>query len=158
VTAAFGLGGALCGVLTARIPALMDELAISPGQLGAVLFLWGLGGVASTQVLRWVMARTGSAPVLRVAAPVYALALVLVAYAPTYGMLLAAIAVFGADSAQSTSPPTRRRCTATSCRHRISVRQGGLGGSRPASTTTDSAGSLGISSPRSHPSIGARCS
>jgi fucose permease len=95
VTAAFGLAGALCGVLTARIPALMDELAISSGQLGGALFLWGLGAVGSTQALRWVMARTGSAPVLRVAAPVYTLALALVAYAPTYGMLLAAVTVFG---------------------------------------------------------------
>ncbi|HEV7713044.1 MAG TPA: MFS transporter [Asanoa sp.] len=95
MTAAFGLAGALCGVLTSRIPALMEELAISPSQLGGVLFVWGLGAVVSTQALRWVMARTGSAPVLRVAAPAYALALALVACAPTYGMLLAAVTVFG---------------------------------------------------------------
>ncbi|GIF69917.1 putative transporter y4wD [Asanoa ishikariensis] len=95
MTAAFGLAGALCGVLTARIPALMDEHAISPSQLGGVLFLWGLGAVVSTQALRWVMARTGSAPVLRVAAPAYAMALALVACAPTYGTLLAAVTVFG---------------------------------------------------------------
>ncbi|GIF52107.1 fucose permease [Asanoa ferruginea] len=95
VTAAFALGGALCGVLTSRIPALMDELAISPSQLGGVLFVWGLGAVASTQALRWVMARTGSAPVLRVAAPLYASTLALVACAQSYGLLLAAVAVFG---------------------------------------------------------------
>lgn len=91
----FGYAGVLCGVFTARIPALMDQLAMSPTQLGAVLFLWGLGAVATMQALRWVMARTGSAAVLRVANPVYALALVLVAAAPTYGFLLAAVAGFG---------------------------------------------------------------
>ena len=95
VTVAFGLAGALCGVFTARIPALMDKLTISPVELGGALLLWGLGAVGAMQALRWVMARTGSAPVLRVAAPVYALALVLVATSTNYGLLLAAVAVFG---------------------------------------------------------------
>ena len=35
VTTAFALAGALCGVFTARIPALMDELAISPASWAA---------------------------------------------------------------------------------------------------------------------------
>jgi MFS family permease len=95
VTVTFGLAGALSGVLTARIPALMDEQALTPGRLGGVLFLWGLGAVASMQALRWIMTRIGSAAVLRAAAPAYAMTLALVACAPTYGTLLAAMAVFG---------------------------------------------------------------
>jgi predicted MFS family arabinose efflux permease len=73
----------------------MDRLAITPAQLGGVLFVWGLGAVAAMQALRWIMAAAGSAPVLRMAAPVYTLALAAVAAAPTYGTLLAAAAVFG---------------------------------------------------------------
>jgi predicted MFS family arabinose efflux permease len=95
VTVAFAFAGALCGVFTARIPALMDDLAMSPAQLGGVLFMWGLGAVATMQALRWVMAHTGSAPVLRAAAPLYVLGLALVGGSQTYAMLLVAVGVFG---------------------------------------------------------------
>jgi fucose permease len=95
VTLTFALAGFLVGVFTARIPALVDKLTISNVQLGTLLFVWGLGGVVTMQVLRYVMARAGSARVLRIAAPMYAVSLALVASASTYGLLLASMAAFG---------------------------------------------------------------
>jgi MFS family permease len=95
VTLTFAFAGFLVGVFTARLPALVDKLTISTVQLGTVLFVWGLGGVVTMQVLRYLMARAGSATVLRIAAPVNAVSLTLVASASTYGLLLAAVALFG---------------------------------------------------------------
>src|ERR687892_443544 len=57
VTLTFAFAGFLVGVFTARIPALVDKLTISTVQLGTMLFVWGLGGVVTMQVLRYVMAR-----------------------------------------------------------------------------------------------------
>jgi hypothetical protein len=95
VTAAFALAGALVGVFTARIPALMDELRMSTLQLGVVLLLWGLGAVATMQALRWVVVRTGSAVVLRVAAPLGGVALAAIGCVPTFALLLAVVTAFG---------------------------------------------------------------
>jgi MFS family permease len=95
VTATFAVAGALVGVFTARIPALVDKLSMSTLQLGAVLFVWGLGAVATMQVLRLLLARVGSASVLRVAAPLYPVSLALVASAPTVELLMVDVATFG---------------------------------------------------------------
>jgi MFS family permease len=95
VTLTFALAGGLLGVFTARIPALVDKLMMSPSQLGTALCVWGAGAIVTMQALRFVMARVGSASVLRVAAPLYALSVVLVAFAPTYGLLLFEVAMFG---------------------------------------------------------------
>lgn len=91
----FALTGALVGVFTGRIPALIDRMAISTAELGPVLFAWGLGAVLTMQALRPVMARAGSASVLRAATPLSAVSVALVAWAPTYLSLLLAVTVFG---------------------------------------------------------------
>lgn len=95
VTVTFALAGGLVGVFTARIPALIEKLSISAGQLGVVLFVWGLGAICATQALRFVMARIGSACVLRSAAPLYAVCVLLVGFAPSYELLLLEVGLFG---------------------------------------------------------------
>jgi MFS family permease len=95
VTVTFAVAGALVGVFTARIPALVDKLSMTTMQLGALLFVWGLGAVVTMQVLRPVMSRVGSACVLRVAAPLYAVSVALVASAPTFGLAMLEVAMFG---------------------------------------------------------------
>ncbi|GAA4127810.1 MFS transporter [Actinomadura keratinilytica] len=91
----FALAGMLCGVWTARMPALADEFRTGESGVGIVVLVWGLGALAAMQGLRGVMARTGSRGVLRVALPLTALTYALAALAPSYGVLLAAVAVFG---------------------------------------------------------------
>lgn len=95
VTVTFAVAGALVGVFTARIPALVDTLSMTTMQLGVLLVVWGLGAVVTMQVLRPVMARVGSACVLRVAAPLYAVSVALVACAPTFGLVMLEVAMFG---------------------------------------------------------------
>jgi fucose permease len=92
----FAITGVLCGIFTARFPALVDRFGISPFELSAVLFVWALCAAAATLVIRRTLTRFGSAVVLRFAAPTCAVALAVVAATPSFSALLAAIAVFGA--------------------------------------------------------------
>ncbi|MBC6459342.1 MFS transporter [Actinomadura sp. HBU206391] len=92
---AFALGGLLCGVWVARMPALSAKFDIGARDIGIVLLIWGVAAIIAMQGLRGVIARTGSRAVLRIAAPLAAVTAALVAVAPTYGLLLVAIALFG---------------------------------------------------------------
>jgi hypothetical protein len=96
VTLAFGLAGVLVGIFTARIPALVDKLALTTVQLGTVLFVWGLGALCTMQAMRYIVAHVGSADVLRVATPLGPASVALVACAPSYPLLLIEVGLFGA--------------------------------------------------------------
>ncbi|REE98947.1 MFS transporter [Thermomonospora umbrina] len=91
----FALGGLLCGVWVARMPALTDKYGIGPGAAGMVLLVWGVAALIAMQGLRGVIARAGSRAVLRIAVPLSAATAALVALAPSYSLLLVAIALFG---------------------------------------------------------------
>ncbi|HEX2313313.1 MAG TPA: MFS transporter [Thermomonospora sp.] len=91
----FALGGLLCGVWVARMPALTDKYGIGPGAAGMVLLVWGVAALVAMQGLRGVIARAGSRAVLRISVPLAAGTAALVALAPTYPLLLVAIALFG---------------------------------------------------------------
>jgi MFS family permease len=91
----FALGGLLCGVWVARMPALSDKFGIGTGEIGVVLLTWGVAAVVAMQGLRGVIARTDSRTVLRIAAPLAAGSAALMGLAPTYGLLLVAVALFG---------------------------------------------------------------
>lgn len=93
---AFATAGLVIGVLTARLPGLVDKHALSAGQAGAVLLSWGLGALVGICALRPLLLRLGSRQVLSVAAPVAAAALLPVGLAHTYGLALVAMGVFGA--------------------------------------------------------------
>ncbi len=96
VTTALGVAGGVVGVFTARIPTLVDRLAMSNARMGMVLVVWGLGGLVAMPVMRVVLPRAGSAAVLRVAPLLCVLSLAVVGTAPTYGLLIAQAGLFGA--------------------------------------------------------------
>jgi predicted MFS family arabinose efflux permease len=91
----FALGGLLCGVWVARMPALSAKFNIGAGEIGVVLLVWGVAAVVAMQGLRGVIARTDSRTVLRIAAPLAAGTAALMALAPTYALLLVAVGLFG---------------------------------------------------------------
>jgi MFS family permease len=91
----FALGGLLCGLWVARMPALSAKFGIGSGQVGIVLLTWGVAALVAMQGLRGIISRAGSRRVLRICAPLAAVGAGLVAVAPTYELLLAAVAVFG---------------------------------------------------------------
>lgn len=91
----FALGGLLCGVWVARMPAMSGKYGLGPSEVGVVLLTWGVAAIVAMQGLRGVLARTDSRLVLRIAAPLAAVTAGLVALAPTYPLLLVAIALFG---------------------------------------------------------------
>ncbi|POM24634.1 Inner membrane protein YbjJ [Actinomadura rubteroloni] len=91
----FLLAGLLCGVWTARMPALAAKFHADEGAVGVVVLVWGLGALAAMQGLRAVLARFGSRAVLRVSLPLTALSYLGVAFAPDYAALLVAVGVFG---------------------------------------------------------------
>jgi MFS family permease len=93
--ATFALGGLLCGIWVARMPALSAKFGIGSGEVGVVLLVWGVAALIAMQGLRGVIARAGSRVALRVSAPLAATTAGLVAVAPTYELLLVAIALFG---------------------------------------------------------------
>jgi hypothetical protein len=94
-TVAFAVAGVLCGVVAAGVPALALKLDLSAGQVGAVLFVWGLAAFAAMQSLRLVLPVAGHALVLRVAGPAGALGAAAMALAPGFGTVLAAATCFG---------------------------------------------------------------
>ncbi|MEO5875408.1 MAG: MFS transporter [Streptosporangiaceae bacterium] len=91
----FALGGLLCGVWVARMPALKDKFDLTTGSVGFTLLVWGLAAVIAMQGLRGVIARTDSRTVLRIAAPLAALSAALIGLAPTFPLLIVAVGVFG---------------------------------------------------------------
>ncbi|MEV4516738.1 MFS transporter [Dactylosporangium sp. NPDC049525] len=95
VTVAFAVAGVLCGVVAAGVPALAHKLDLSAGQVGAVLFAWGLAAFASMQSLRLLLPVAGHALVLRAAGPACAVGAAAMAVAPGFGPVLAAATGFG---------------------------------------------------------------
>ncbi|MCW2918661.1 MAG: major facilitator superfamily 1 [Actinomycetia bacterium] len=91
----FALGGLICGVWVARMPALSAKFGIGTGEIGVVLLTWGVAATVAMQGMRGVISRTDSRTMLRVAAPLAAGTAALLALAPTYGLLLGAVALFG---------------------------------------------------------------
>src|SRR3954468_1133618 len=80
----------------ARIPAVQDQLGLSPGQLAlAILGIEG-GAVAGLPRGGALTARLGSRRSLRLALPAYAAGMLGVAYAPALVFLAAALALTAA--------------------------------------------------------------
>src|SRR3954451_5282680 len=80
----------------ARIPAVQDQLGLSPGQLAlAILGIEG-GAVAGLPLGGALTARAGSRTSVRLALPFYAVGMVAVAYAPALAVLAGALALTAA--------------------------------------------------------------
>jgi MFS family permease len=94
-TLTFFLTGAVFATWAARLPALTERLALSPG--GASVALTGVeaGALGGLAVAGRLVAALGSARGLRVGFTAYPTALVAVALAPSLSWLVAAMAVLG---------------------------------------------------------------
>jgi MFS family permease len=135
----FVLTGLVSATWAARIPAIQEQLGLSPGALGlAVLGLEG-GAIAGLPAGGALVARRGSRAVLRLGFAGYPLALVGVALAPALGALAAALAVMAfanslVDVAMNVQGVELERRTSRSllsrlhAGHAFGVLAGGLGG------------------------------
>jgi len=95
ITGIFALNGAAFSAWYARLPAIQDELALTPGQIGIALLGAPVGLLLAQPVMGAVIARRGSRALVA-AAPVYVLAIVLPALAIDLPTLILAVVVAGA--------------------------------------------------------------
>jgi MFS family permease len=93
---AFFLTGAVFATWAARLPALTERLALSPGGASVALAGVEAGALGGLAVAGRLVAALGSARSLRVGFAAYPTALVAVALAPSLAWLVAAMAVLGA--------------------------------------------------------------
>ncbi|WP_084103811.1 MFS transporter [Demequina sp. NBRC 110056] len=77
--------GSLAGGVISRVPSVRDDLAVSPGQLGAILLVGSVGGLVGFSVLGGLVGRWGSRAVLGTTAVCAAGALLLMAAATALG-------------------------------------------------------------------------
>jgi predicted MFS family arabinose efflux permease len=91
----FLLTGAVFATWAARLPALAERLALSPGGASVVLVGVEAGALGGLAVSGRLVNALGSARSLRVGFAAYPAALVAVALAPSLGWLVAAMAVLG---------------------------------------------------------------
>jgi len=96
VAAMFILNGALFGIWASRIPAVAEQHALSPGNLGALLLLMAAGAICAFPLAGRMSDRLGSAKVTWWISIAYAVCLALIAFAPTYIALAFALFAFGA--------------------------------------------------------------
>jgi len=94
--AIFAVTGAMSATWAARIPAIQDELGLSPGELALALAGLEAGALAGLPLGAALTARTGSRGSLRLAFALFPTALVAVAYAPGAAVLALALALFAA--------------------------------------------------------------
>src|SRR5687768_14786549 len=94
--AIFAVTGAMSATWAARIPAIQDELGLSPGQLAIALAGLETGALAGLPLGAALTARAGSRGALRLAFPLFPTALAAVAHAPGVAALALALALFAA--------------------------------------------------------------
>ncbi|MCT9932259.1 MFS transporter [Planotetraspora sp. A-T 1434] len=96
VTGVFALSGVCCALWSAALPTLIGHLHLSPGRMGTVLLLGGLGSILVMPLAGRLCDRLSSRAVVTVCAPVAALCLLAPATAGGYPALLAAGLLVGA--------------------------------------------------------------
>jgi MFS family permease len=95
ISGVFFLNGACFSAWYARVPAIQDELHLSPGELGVALFGAPVGLLVAQPLAGALTVRFGSRPLVA-AAPLYLSAVVLPALAVDVATLLLAVLVVGA--------------------------------------------------------------
>lgn len=99
VTAVFFLTGAVSGTWAARVPAIQEQLSLSPGELALAVLAIEAGAVAGLPLGAAAVARLGERRSLRAGFAVFPAALVLATLAPGLGWLALALMVWaGANS------------------------------------------------------------
>jgi len=114
ITGVFFLNGAVFAAWYARLPAIQDELSLTPGQVGIALLGAPVGLLLAQPATGLLVARRGSRPVVA-AAPLSMLAVALPAVAVDLPTLVAAVFVVGAangalDIAMNTNGLAVERC------------------------------------------------
>jgi MFS family permease len=97
----FALIGVLNGILASRLPGLAAKLSLGTGQVGLVILSWGTAALATSQVMRWLVAALGSRTLLRLGAPLATVAVCLIGLSPSFPLLLCAAGLFGVTSGVS---------------------------------------------------------
>jgi predicted MFS family arabinose efflux permease len=95
ITGVFFLNGACFSAWYARLPAIQEQLELSPGELGIALFGAPAGLLVAQPIAGALAVRHGSRPLVA-AAPLYVVAVVLPAVAVDMVTLLLAVVVVGA--------------------------------------------------------------
>jgi len=98
VACAFGVNGAVTGSWAARVPAVKDQLGLSPGVLGLALVGLAAGGILAMPAAGALVARRGSRPVTRAALAACCVALPLPALAPGVAALAFGLLLLGAGN------------------------------------------------------------
>ncbi len=91
----FVVNGAIVGTWIALIPGIQEELGLSAGQLGLVLFCAPLGALIAQQITGQLLVRVSSRIVLTAAALIFPMLVVLPLLAPSALALAFVLFVFG---------------------------------------------------------------
>ncbi len=104
---AFGLSGMVVFSWLARIPSIRDALGLSPTELGAVLLVGSIGGLATVFSSAALLARLGSARVFAIGTVLMSAGMVAMGVGPALGsrwVFLLAIVVNGIGGAMVNVP------------------------------------------------------
>lgn len=97
--AVFALNGFALSTWIARLPAVRDQLALRPAQVGAILFIGSIGSTAALPLAGWVIERIGTRRTVIGAATTTASALAVVALMVAAGQpAWVAVALFAASA------------------------------------------------------------
>ncbi len=94
----FGINGFFFASWVARLPAVRDELGVTPGELGLVLLALSVGSVGALPLSGFVVHRLGPARTVLAGAVLVALALAVAGVAPGVVVLMASLLVYGAGT------------------------------------------------------------
>ncbi|HLJ72794.1 MAG TPA: MFS transporter [Roseiarcus sp.] len=97
IAAMFFVNGAVYGVWATQIPLAKLRLGLDPSQLGATLFVLGLGAIAAMAASGWILQRIGAAALIRISGGVFCILLPLVGSAPSARALAGLLFFFGAS-------------------------------------------------------------
>lgn len=94
----FAANGAMFATWSARVPAVQQQLGLSPGALSTSLLGLAFGAVGALLLTGWLVARFGSTTVVRFGFVVFGVGLALPGYAPNLTTLTIVLACVGAGN------------------------------------------------------------
>lgn len=92
----FALAGATFGTWAGRVPAVMEQVGLSPGQLGAALAAWSAAAVLALPVTGALVRRVGSPTMALASLLAFTACLALLPVVSTVGLFTLVLCVFGA--------------------------------------------------------------
>ncbi len=92
----FALAGATFGTWAGRVPAVIEQIGLSPGQLGAALAAWSAAAVLALPVTGALVRRLGSPTMALASLLAFTACLALLPLVSTFGLFTLVLCVFGA--------------------------------------------------------------